>query len=66
MEQEIFEKLQKMEQKVDTMFASIEKLRKYFLWTIIVTFATIILPLAVLAVAAPWMLGTLSNAYNIQ
>ncbi len=66
MEQELLEKLQGMEQKIDAMYKSVEKLRKYFLWTLIITFVTIVLPIIALAVVAPWMLSTLSNAYNIQ
>jgi len=66
MEQELLEKMRVMEQKIDAMYTSVEKLRKYFLWTLIITFVTIVLPIIALAVVAPWALGTLSNAYNIQ
>ncbi|QQS15780.1 MAG: hypothetical protein IPK84_00220 [Candidatus Moraniibacteriota bacterium] len=66
MEPELFEKIQNIEQKVDRMFASVEKLRRYFLWTLIITLVTVVLPIIALMFAIPWAFGILSNAYNIS
>lgn len=66
MEQELLEKMRVMEQKIDTMHRSVEKLRKYSLWTLIITFVTIVLPIIALAVVAPWALSVLTSSYSIQ
>lgn len=66
MEPELFEKIQNIEQKVDRMFAIVEKLRRYFLWTLIITLVTVVLPLLALVFAVPWVFWILSNAYNIS
>lgn len=66
MEQEILKKLEEQEQKIDAIYKSVEKLRKYFLWTLIVTVVTIVLPLIALVSIIPWFLSTMTSAYNIQ
>jgi len=64
MEQEILEKLNKQDEKLDAIYKSIEKMRKYFLWTLYVTIATIVLPLLAMIVLIPWMLKIMSSAYG--
>ena len=64
MDQETIDKFAKVDQKLESIRISIEKIRKYLLWTLIVTVATIILPLIGLAIAIPWFLGILSSAYG--
>jgi len=46
-------RLQTLETKIDEMYVSVEKLRKYFLWTGIITVALIVLPLIGLLFALP-------------
>lgn len=50
------EKLVQLEQKIDALYASVEKVRRYFMWTLIVTVATVALPLLLALVAAPLLL----------
>jgi hypothetical protein len=64
MEQEILDKLAAQEQKIDAMYVSVEKLRKYFLWTLIITGVTFVLPLIAMAVILPWFISTMSSAYS--
>lgn len=64
MEQEILKKLEEQDKKIDLIYASIEKMRKYFFWTMIITIATIVLPLIGLAFAIPFFLNTLTSAYG--
>lgn len=64
MEQEIKEKLSLQDQKLDAIYKSVEKTRKYFLWTLIITIATILLPLIGLAFVIPMFLRTLSTALS--
>jgi len=41
-------KLVELQGKVDAIYASSEKMRKYFLWTLIITVAVIVIPLFLL------------------
>ena len=53
MDTEIAEKLLRIEHKIDTIHASVEKTRKYFLITTVVTFVAFVVPLVGLMFAAP-------------
>jgi len=64
MDDELLKKIQVQEAKLDSIYASVEKLRKYFLWTLIITVATVVLPLLVLVFMLPWLMGTLGAAYG--
>jgi hypothetical protein len=57
MEPNMGEKIAQLEAKVDKIFTSVEKTRKYFLWTIIVTLLLFILPLLALVFIIPSFLG---------
>lgn len=61
MDQDLAEKLDALEKKVDSVFRSVEKTRKYFLWTLIITVAVLVLPIIGLIFAVPAYLGTLST-----
>jgi hypothetical protein len=65
MDNEILEKFQEQDKKLDDIYRSIEKMRKYFLWTLIVTIATIVLPLVALIAIIPWFLKTMTSAYGL-
>ena len=65
MEPDVLKKLEEMERKIDSMFVSVEKLRRYFLWTLIITLVTVILPLIAIIFVAPWALGIFSSAYTL-
>ena len=53
MDQETTKKLLELEEKVNKIYISVEKTRKYFLWTTIITIVVIVLPLLVLAFVLP-------------
>jgi len=61
MEQDILQKIEEQGRKIDEMYHSVEKLRKYFLWTLIITAVTIILPLIGLILVIPRLLNTYSG-----
>lgn len=65
MEQKLAQKLAEQDKKLDLIYASIEKMRKYFLWTLIITVVTIVLPLVALVAVIPWFLKIITSAYNI-
>jgi hypothetical protein len=64
MDPEILQKFEEQEAKLDAIYKSVERMRKYFLWTLYVTIATIVLPLIGLAIAIPWLMNIMSSAYG--
>jgi len=58
MEEEILKKFEEQDKKLDRIYISVEKTRKYFMWTLIVTAVTIVLPLIVLGIVVPIFLNT--------
>lgn len=59
------EKLALLEQKIDAVYASVEKSRKYLLTMVIITVVTVALPLLIMAFALPAALSSLENTYQI-
>lgn len=61
----IEQKLVALETKIDAIYASVEKTRKYFRWTLIITVVLFILPLVGLIFVIPAFLtnyvGTIQN-----
>ena len=55
------EKLEIINKKVDDIYVSVEKTRKYMLWTVIITVALIVLPLIGLLFAAPSFISNYVN-----
>ncbi|MCX6761320.1 MAG: hypothetical protein NTY33_00525 [Candidatus Moranbacteria bacterium] len=66
MDPQLEQKLASQDQKLDKIYASIEKMRKYFFWTMIVTIGMIVLPIIALIAVIPWFLSVMGSAYNIQ
>ena len=65
MDQELEQRLSAQENKLNQIYLSVEKTRKYFLWTLIITVVTIVLPLVALAFVLPWFMDTMMNAYGL-
>ena len=61
MEQDILKKLEEQARALEAIFRSVEKTRKYFLWTLIITVVLFVLPLIGLFFAIPQFLNTYSN-----
>jgi uncharacterized membrane protein YukC len=66
METELMQKLQAQDEKLEQIYQSVEKTRKYFLWTMIATVVTFVLPLIGLMFAVPFLMSSLSTAYGLQ
>ncbi len=64
MNENIEKRLADLEEKVDAIYTSVEKTRKYMQWTAIITIAVIVLPLIGLLFAIPSLLSTYSDAIN--
>ena len=61
MDQEIKNKLDEQSQKIDAIFVSVEKSRKYFLVTMWITVIVIVLPIIGLAFMAPSFVSSYTN-----
>ena len=64
-EQELVAKIEQQDGKLDAIYRSVEKTRKYFLWTLIISVAMIVLPLLGLAIIIPMVFKTISSAYGL-
>ena len=60
-ENEIYQKIQDQDKKLDAIYRSVEKTRKYFLWTLIISVVVFILPLLGLIVVIPQFLSLYSG-----
>ncbi len=63
--EKIEENLIRLEEKIDAVYASVEKIRKYLLTTLIVTIITIVLPIIIAIFMIPMALSTFGNMYQI-
>lgn len=63
-DQELKDRLKGLEEKVEKVFVSAEKTRKYFLWTLIISLVAFVLPLVGLLFAIPSFLSSYSSALN--
>jgi len=66
MEQEILKKFEELEEKIDVIYKSTEKTRKYILWQTILNVTMILLPLLGLAFIIPWFLSIMTSAFQIN
>jgi hypothetical protein len=53
MQPEISQQIKQLEEKIEAVYKSVEKTRKYFLWTMIITVVAFVLPLIILAFVIP-------------
>jgi type II secretory pathway component PulF len=60
------QKLTTLEKKIDDIYVSAEKTRKYFLTTLIVSLVAFVLPLIGLFFAIPSFLSTYTNLSQLQ
>lgn len=62
---EIEKRLAMLEGKIDAIYQSTEKTRKYFLWTLIITVALFVLPAIGLVFAIPSFISTYSSLSSL-
>lgn len=65
MDEEVQKRFDAQEEKLERIYVSVEKTRKYFLWTMIGTVVMFFLPLIGLVFAIPFFLDALSGAYGL-
>jgi len=56
--------IQNQEQKIDKIYISVEKTRKYLLWTMIATIAFFVLPLIAMTLFLPSLIGTYTETLS--
>jgi len=61
MDQEILNKLSELELKIDSLHRTVAQMRRYFLWTLIISLALIVLPVLGLIFVLPQYLSTLTS-----
>ncbi|MFT7557621.1 MAG: TRAP-type mannitol/chloroaromatic compound transport system permease small subunit [Planctomycetota bacterium] len=64
MEQEILQKIEDQQVKIDAIYKSVEKTRKYFLVTLWGTVIMFVLPLIALAFVIPKFIQSYLSAFN--
>ena len=64
MEEEILKKIEAQDKKLEEIYRSVEKTRKYFLWTLIATLVFFLLPLIGIVFLIPIIINTFSGIYN--
>lgn len=65
MNEEILQKIKEQEVKIDAIYKSVEKTRKYFFWTLVITMVVIVLPLIGLLFALPSFLDTYTGTLEL-
>ena len=61
MEQEIAQKLEEIEKKIEENMKMTRQMRQYFLWTLIISLVVIVLPLLGIFFLVPQFINTYSN-----
>jgi hypothetical protein len=65
MDQQIEAKLAELAGKIDATYRSVERMRKFFMWTLIITGIAFILPLIGIIILIPVYLNTLGGLVAI-
>ena len=60
--EEIIKKLDEQQRQIEAIYISVEKTRKYFFWTGIITLAVIVIPLLILPFLLPVALVGLTGS----
>ena len=64
MENEILKKIEEQGKRIDEVHESVEKIRKYFLWALIISVGAFVIPLIGLIIIIPWFLKVIGSAYS--
>lgn len=64
MDSELEKRFATQEQKIDAVFKSVERIRKYMYWTFVLTLVFFVLPLIALIFVIPAFMGSLGSSVN--
>ena len=65
MDQEVLKKIDELEQKIDAVQKMVARIQRYFLWTMIISVAVIVLPMIGMVFVVPQFLNTYQTIGNI-
>jgi type IV secretory pathway component VirB8 len=57
-------KLAELEAKIDAMYVSVEKTRKYLFWTFIITLVVVVLPAIAMVFVLPQFISNYTNTFQ--
>ncbi|TXH00994.1 MAG: hypothetical protein E6P95_02635 [Candidatus Moraniibacteriota bacterium] len=61
MDQEASAEMKRLEEKIDRVYDSVERTRKYMFWGLVMQLAMVLVPLIILMLAVPFILSSLST-----
>jgi hypothetical protein len=64
MDNDIQKRFEVMESKIDAIYVSVEKTRKYFFWTMVLTLVVFIVPLIGMIFVVPSFLSNYTSTLN--
>jgi len=64
MDTELKTRLDELEKKIDAVYVSAEKTRKYFQWTMIITIVMFVLPVIGLIVVIPMFISNYTSTFE--
>ena len=64
MQPDIQKQIEELNRKMDEIYVSVEKTRKYFLWTMVITLVVLVLPLLALMFVVPSFLSNYTDTIN--
>jgi hypothetical protein len=64
MDPDLIKKIEEQQKKIDEIYISVEKTRKYFKWTMIITLVVIVLPLLASILIIPSFISSYTSAMN--
>ncbi len=62
--EDLIKKIDDQQEKIDQIYKSVEKTRKYFKWTLIITILIIVLPILASIFIIPSFISSYTNALN--
>jgi type IV secretory pathway component VirB8 len=62
--EELKQRLEEQEKMLLDIYISVEKTRKYFMWTLIITIAMVVLPIIGMMIVVPPLLTSISTMYS--
>ena len=64
MNEDLIKKIDEKQEKINKIYVSVEKTRKYFQWTLIITLVTIVLPILLLLFILPTIMSTYTSTLS--
>jgi NADH:ubiquinone oxidoreductase subunit 3 (subunit A) len=63
-ESKLLKRIEAQEEKLNQIFTSVEKMRKYFLWTFWLTVIVFVIPLIAMVFVLPWFISSYTSTLS--